>query len=423
MRVELLCTGDELVTGLITDTNSTYLEARLFDLGVKVERVVLVGDVKPDITHALLAAASRADVVVVSGGLGPTSDDFTLECAAAAAGVPLEEDARVLGWLKERYAERGMSSPLNAGQLRMARIPQGSEPVRNPAGSAPLVILTLGRCRLFFLPGVPREFKALLEGEVLPRIRTWLEAEPGRTSRAFRLLRTVGLGESTLDLQVMPLAPSHPQVVFGFRTHAPENHLKLMSEAPSQAQADAALAAAEADCRRVLGAHVFGADAEEYAPALLGLLGRAGATLAAAESCTGGLIAQQLTAVPGASSVFIGGAVVYAEKMKTAWVGVPPEVLERHTAVSRETAVAMAEGVRAACGTTYGLSVTGYAGPGGGTPEDPVGTVYCALAGAGMPTRCDRITLSGDRDRVRLFAASHTLEMLRRHLLAAPTTP
>jgi nicotinamide-nucleotide amidase len=423
MRVEVLCTGDQLDTGLITDTNSTYLEARLFDLGVKVERVVLVGDVRPDITHALLAAASRADVVVVSGGLGPTADDFTLECAAAAAGVPMEEDARVLGWLRERYAERGMSSNLNAGQLRMARIPRGSEPVRNPAGSAPLVILTLGRCRLFFLPGVPREYRALLDGEVLPRIRAWVEAEPGRMHRAFRLLRTVGMGESVLDQRVMPLAPSHPRVVFGFRTHAPENHLKLMAEAPSQAEADAALAAAEADCRRVLGTSVFGADAEEYASALLEKLGRAKATLAAAESCTGGLIAQQLTAVPGASSVFIGGAVVYSEKMKTAWVGVPPAVLERHTAVSRETSIAMAEGVRAVCGTTYGLSVTGYAGPGGGTPEDPVGTVYCALAGAGMPTRCERVTLSGDRDRVRLFAASHTLEMLRQHLLAAAATP
>lgn len=423
MRVELLCTGDELVTGLITDTNSRYLEARLFDLGVKVERVVLVGDVRPDITHALLEAASRADVVVVSGGLGPTADDFTLECAAAAAGVPLEEDARVLGWLRERYAARGMSTALNPGQLRMARIPRGAEPVRNPAGSAPLVILTLGRCRLFFLPGVPREYKALLDTEVLPRIRAWVEAEPGRVYRSFRLLRTVGKGESVLDQTVKPLAASHPRVVFGFRTHAPENHLKLMAEAPSQAEADAALAAVEADCRRVLGTCVFGADAEEYAPVLLGLLGRAEATLAAAESCTGGLIAQQLTAVPGASSVFIGGAVVYAEKMKAAWVGVPPAVLERHTAVSRETAIAMAEGVRAACGTTYGLSVTGYAGPGGGTPEDPVGTVYCALAGAGMPTRCDRMTFSGDRDRVRLFAASHTLEMLRQHLLAASATP
>ncbi|MFY2556639.1 CinA family nicotinamide mononucleotide deamidase-related protein [Corallococcus terminator] len=421
MRVELLCTGDELVTGLITDTNSTWLEARLFDLGIKVERVVLVGDVRPDITQALLEASSRADVVVVSGGLGPTADDFTLECAAAAAGVPLEEDARVLDWLRERYAARGV--PINPSALRMARIPRGSEPVRNPAGSAPLVVLTLGRCRLFFLPGVPREFRALLEGEVLPRIQAELEARPGRVFRSFRLLRTVELPESELDLAVAPLAASHPRVVFGFRTHAPENHLKLMAEAPSQSEADAALASAEVECRRVLGARVFGADAEEYAPVLLDMLGRAGATLATAESCTGGLIAQRLTAVAGASTVFVGGAVVYSEKMKSAWVGVPPEVLERHSAVSSQTAIAMAEGVRAACGTTYGLSVTGYAGPGGGTAEDPVGTVYCALAGPDLATRCERMSFSGDRERVRLFAASHTLEMLRQHLLSAAAHP
>lgn len=417
MRVELLCTGDELVTGLITDTNSTYLEARLFDLGVKVERVVLVGDVRPDITQALLEASSRAEVVVVSGGLGPTADDFTLECAAAAAGVPFEEDARVLGWLQERYAARGL--PINPSALRMARIPRGSEPVRNLVGSAPLVILTLGRCRLFFLPGVPREFRALLDGEVLPRIQAELEARPGRVFRAFRLLRTVGLPESEMDLAVAPLASSHPRVVFGFRTHAPENHLKLMAEAPSQTEADGALAAAEVDCRRVLGARVFGADGDEYAPVLLDVLGRAGATLATAESCTGGLIAQWLTAVAGASTVFVGGAVVYSEKMKSAWVGVPPEILERHSAVSSQTAIAMAEGARAACGTTYGLSVTGYAGPGGGTPEDPVGTVYCALAGPDLVTRCERMSFSGDRERMRLFAASHTLEMLRQHLLSA----
>ncbi|GHG69420.1 CinA family nicotinamide mononucleotide deamidase-related protein [Comamonas sp. JC664] len=421
MRVELLCTGDELVTGLITDTNSTYLEARLFDLGIKVERVVLVGDVRADITQALTEAASRADVVVVSGGLGPTADDFTLECAAAAAGVPLAEDPRVLQWLQERYAARGLSP--NPSALRMARVPQGAEPVRNPEGSAPLVLMKLGGAQLFFLPGVPREFRALLEGEVLPRIRAALDARPGRTHRAFRLLRTVGVPESELDLAVAPMAQRHPSIVFGFRTHAPENHLKLMAEAPSQAEADAALAAVEQECRQVLGRRVFGADAEGYAAVLLELLRQAGATLAVAESCTGGLIAQQLTAVPGSSSVFIGGAVVYSEKMKSAWVGVPAAVLDRHTAVSRETAIAMAEGVRAACGTTYGLSVTGYAGPGGGTPADPVGTVYCGLSVPGAPARCERISVTGDRDRVRLFAASHTLEMLRQHLLAASPLP
>ncbi len=421
MRVELLCTGDELVTGLITDTNSAFLEARLFDLGVKVERVVVVGDVRQDITQALKEAAARADVVMVSGGLGPTADDFTLECAAEAAGVPLEEDAQVLGWLRERYAARGQAP--NPSALRMARVPRGAQPVRNPEGAAPLVLMKLGGAQLYFLPGVPSEFRALLEGEVLPRVRAALDARPGRVYRAFRLLRAVGIPESELDLAVAPVARRHPRVVFGFRTHAPENHLKLMAEGTSQAEADAALAAAEVECRQVLGPRVFGADADDYAAVLLEMLRKADATLAVAESCTGGLIAQQLTAVPGSSSVFIGGAVVYSEKMKSAWVAVPAQVLERHTAVSRETAMAMADGVRAACDTTYGLSVTGYAGPAGGTPEDPVGTVYCALSAPGVPTRCERISVPGDRDRVRLFAASHSLEMLRQHLLAASPLP
>jgi nicotinamide-nucleotide amidase len=421
MRVELLCTGDELVTGLIADTNSPWFEAKLFELGVKVERVLLVGDVRPDITQALLEVASRADVALVSGGLGPTMDDFTLECAAAAAGVPVEEDPQALAWIKERYAKRGIA--LNPGAFRMARIPQGAEVVRNPVGSAPLVILRLGRCRLFFVPGVPREYKALAEGEVLPRIRAALESDSERAYRAFRLLKTVGIPESQLDAAVAPLVPQHPKVVFGFRTHAPENHLKLMATASTQAEADAALAAAEAASRQVLGKTVFGVDDEDYAMVLAKMLTEAKATLSTAESCTGGWIAQQLTSVAGSSSFFIGGAVSYSEKMKMAWVGVPSEVLARHTAVSRETAVAMAEGVRAACGTTYSLSVTGYAGPTGGTPEDPVGTVYCGLAAEGRPTHCERFSFVGDRERVRLFAASSALEMLRQRLLAGTSVP
>lgn len=421
MRVEFLCTGDELVTGLTTDTNSTYGEARLFDLGVKVQRVQLVGDVRPDITRALLEASARADVVLVSGGLGPTADDFTAECAAAAAGVPLVERADVLEWLKERYTKRNI--PLNPGVLRMAQVPEGAEVVRNPVGSAPMFIVRLGDCQCLFVPGVPREYRALVDGELIPRVRALLEKEPGRLYRAFRLLRTVGIPESQLDARVAPLAPKHPRVVFGFRTHAPENHLKLMAEAASQAEADTALAAAEADCREVLGSLIYGADADEYTPVLVRRLREAGLTLAAAESCTGGLVSQWVTAVPGASDVFLGGAVSYSEKMKRTWLGVPAEVLGLHTAVSRHTAAAMAEGVRATCGSTLGVSVTGYAGPGGGTPEDPVGTVYVALAAEGRATKVERLSLTGDRDRVRLFAASHALELVRQYLLTVSSAP
>jgi nicotinamide-nucleotide amidase len=284
-------------------------------------------------------------------------------------------------------------------------------------------MVRMGGCRLFFLPGVPREYRALVDGEVVPRLRAELERRPGRIHRAFRLLRTVGVPEAVLDERVAPLAVAHPRVVFGFRTHAPENHLKLMAEAPTQAEAEAALAAAEAAARKELGLVVYGADGDTYAGVLARLLTQARATLALAESCTGGLIAEQLTAVPGASSFLVGGAVVYTEQMKMAWAGVPAELLARHGAVSRPVAVAMAEGVRAACGASHGLSVTGYAGPTGGTAEDPVGTVYCALAVAGEPTRCERFFLPGDREHVRLFAASHALDLLRERLLTGPSNP
>ncbi|MBF5043708.1 competence/damage-inducible protein A [Aggregicoccus sp. 17bor-14] len=417
MRVELVCTGDELVTGLIADTNSPYFEARLFDLGVKVQRVTLVGDVREDITRALQEAAARADAVLVSGGLGPTADDFTAECAARAAGVELVEDARALAAIRERFARRGTAfTPNNA---RPAQVPAGAEVVLNPVGTAPMFILQLGACRFYFVPGVPREYRALVDGEVLPRLRAQVQAQPGRTHRAFRLLRTVGLPESHLDAAVAPLAQAHPRVVFGFRTEAPENHLKLMAEAPSQAEAEAALAEAEAAARAVLGSAVYAADAEDYAQALVRRLADAGRTLAVAESCTGGLISAQLTDVSGASRVFLGGAVVYAEAMKSTWASVAPSLLAAHGAVSREVAEALASGVRAQAGADYGLAVTGFAGPGGGTPENPVGTVYCALAGPAGLLRCERRHFAGGRERVRLFAASATLELLRQHLLSS----
>ena len=421
MHVELLCTGDELVTGLTVDTNSSYLEARLFELGIKVTRVVLVGDVREDITRALREAASRADEVIVSGGLGPTADDFTAECAAAAAGVPLVEDTGTLRFLEERARKRGRE--LTPNVARMALVPEGAEVVLNPVGAAPLFILRLGGARLFFLPGVPREFRALVDTEVCPRVWQVQTRRPDRLHRAFRLLRTVGVPESVLDARVAPLARAHPQVVFGFRTHAPENQLKLMAEAPSDAEAGAALAAAEAACRQELGLAVYGADGDSYPGVMARLLTEAGATLALAESCTGGLITAQLTGIPGASAFLVGGVVTYAEKMKTAWVGVPEALLARHGAVSRPVAVAMAEGVRAACGATYGLSVTGVAGPTGGTPEEPVGSVYCALAREGEPTRCERFSIPGDRDMVRLFAVSHALELLRERLLTPTSVP
>ena len=416
MRVELLCTGDELVTGLIADTNSPYAETRLFELGLKVARVQHVGDVRGDIEAALQEASLRADVVLVSGGLGPTADDFTVECAARAAGVPLVRDPGTLARLEERYAARGLA--LTPNNARQADVPEGCEVIPNPAGSAPMFALALGTCRFFFVPGVPREYRALVDGVLIPRLAEQLASLPGRSFRALRILKTVGLPESQLDARVAPLAAAHPRVVFGFRTHAPENHLKLMAEGPTQAAADEAAEAAARASREVLGATVFAEGDAGYIETLGAQLRACGATLAVAESCTGGLVSEWLTQEPGASDYFIGGAVVYAESMKRAWAGVSAATLELHGAVSAQTAGELACGIREQTRASLGLSVTGYAGPGGGTAADPVGTVYIALAGREGVLAEQRLSLPGDRGRVRLFASSAVLELLRHHLLA-----
>jgi nicotinamide-nucleotide amidase len=414
VRIEVLCTGDELLTGLTTDTNSPYFMGKLFDLGEKVARSQTVGDVREHIIEALTSLPARCDAVLVSGGLGPTADDLTAECAAAAAGVRLIENGEVLAELKARFAKRNFAfTPNNAKQ---ALIPEGAEVVRNPVGTAPMFIQRIGRCTLFFVPGVPREYRALVDAEVLPRIAKLLEADPHRVFRAARLLKTIGLAESHLDAKVAPLAKIHPRVTFGFRTHAPENHLKLLAEGATQREADETLAAAERDCREALRPYVFGADQDSFASVLGALLRERGATVGIAESCTGGLASELLSSPAGASNYFIGGAVVYANEMKVKWAGVRPETLQAHGAVSKEVAIELAEGARRACEATYGLSITGIAGPSGGTAEKPVGTVHFALA-TPKGTQWQQQRMIGDRERIRLFAAAQALDMLRRHLL------
>lgn len=408
MRIETLCTGDELLTGLTSDTNSRFFQALLLErCGLTVARGVVVGDVREELEEALSAAAARADVVLVSGGLGPTADDLTAECAARAAGVGLVESAEALAHLEERFRLRGLT--VTANNRRQALVPQGAEVVLNAEGTAPMFIQRRGRCTLFFVPGVPREYRHLVETQVVPRLAALAKGGP---RRVLRLLKTVGLPESHLDAKVRPLADKHPAVTFGFRTHLPENHLKLLAEGPTDDAARAALAAAEADARALLGDHVFGADDETLPGVVLAALTRRREWLAVAESCTGGLVCQLLTDVPGASAALYGGAVTYANAAKTAWAQVPEGLLARFGAVSHEAAEALATGIRTAAGVSWGLATTGIAGPGGGTPEKPVGTVYVAVSSA-QRTEVKKYLFPGDRDRVRRFTAHAALDLLR----------
>jgi nicotinamide-nucleotide amidase len=414
VRIETLCTGDELLTGLTTDTNSTTLQALLLErVGLTVRRTVVVGDVAEDLIEALEQAAARSDAVVVSGGLGPTSDDLTAECAARAAGLPLEENAEALAHVEARFAARGVT--LTANNRKQALVPRGAEVVLNAEGTAPMFVLRHGECTLFFLPGVPSEFRALVQREVVPRLAALASQQVLRRVRVLRLLKTVGLPESHLDARVAPLAPQHPAVTFGYRTHGPENHLKLLAEANTEEDARAALDAASRAARRVLGDHLFGEDQDTLASVVQRLLVGREKTLAVAESCTGGLLCAALTETPGASDVFLGGAVTYCASTKRLWADVPDALLATYGAVSPEVARAMAQGVRHRACADFGLSVTGFAGPPSGREPLPVGTVFVGLAGPELD-RVEAHRLHGGRERVRLFAAHSALDLLRRAL-------
>ena len=405
LHVELLATGDELLTGQILDTNSVWLMDRLWDLGVMARRKTLVADDRDDLAAALRETTSRSDVVVMSGGLGPTEDDLTAEVVAAAMGVPLELHEPSLEAIRERFRKLGREmTPNNAKQ---ARFPRGAAVVPNRFGTAPGFSVRLGKGELVALPGVPVEYRGLSEEWVLPRIAARVGATP-----AFRLVKLFAVPESHADQAMRPVMddPANRGVRFGYRAHWPEIHVKwAVTGQASESHADRILA----QVRSIFGDAIFAEGKDELAPLVVAQLARRGERVALAESCTGGLVAELLTRVPGASNVFDLGVVAYANGVKSGVVGVPEELLAAHGAVSEQVARALAEGIRRAGGAAWGLGITGIAGPTGGTPEKPVGTVHVALAGTSGTEVVHRVW-RGDRDRVRKTTAYEALDMLRR---------
>jgi len=407
LAIELLATGDELLTGQVVDTNSPWLMDRLWDAGAMVGRKTLVGDDRAALEAALRETTGRADLVIMSGGLGPTEDDLTAECVARVMGVPLEPHAPSLAAIAERFQRFGRTmTPNNAKQ---ARFPRGATIHPNRWGTAPGFTVQLGRAALTCLPGVPAEYRGLAEEVVLPWVAARLGAAP-----ATRVLKLFGLGESAADQTMRPVMddPAHRDVRFGYRAHFPEVHLKWTVPGPD---AERRAAAIEATVRGLFGDAVWGSGKEELPALVVARLTALGQRVALAESCTGGLVASLLTAVPGASAVLDLGVVAYANAAKTALLGVPEPLLAASGAVSEPVARAMAEGARRVAGATWGIGITGIAGPSGGTPEKPVGTVHLALAGPAGTTAVAR-TYRWDRERVRQAAAFEALDLLRRAL-------
>jgi nicotinamide-nucleotide amidase len=415
LRAAILSTGDELTTGRIVDTNANWIADKLFEQGVEVAAVVTVGDDRDRLAWAWREALGVADVVISTGGIGPTADDLTSAVVAAVLGVPLVEDAESVARIRQLFEALGRAMPLN--NLKQALMPAGATIVPNPLGTAPGYRATCGAQHIVVLPGVPREMKPMMEDTVLPWLRALAGGDEAYVARVFQ---TFGLTESALDeLVAGAVEPSEGRL--SFRASFPEISLRLVVRG-RPAEAAARLETLAERIRARIGPFVYGEGATTTMEEVAGRrLRERGWTVALAESCTGGLIGHRLTNVPGSSAWVRGAVVAYADSAKRELLGVHAETLAAHGAVSEETAAEMAAGARRAFAVDVGLSTTGIAGPDGGTPDKPVGTVCLGLAAeTGVVTR--RYQLWGTRDWVKLLASQIALDWLRRHALGLPVT-
>jgi nicotinamide-nucleotide amidase len=412
VKAEILTIGDELLRGEIVDSNKSLLSDRLLRFDVETRFHTSVCDDPADMTDAFRRAASRADVVLVSGGLGPTRDDITFEVLAKTFGRGLVRHEPSLAAIRAFFERLGREmSPSNEKQ---ALLPEGAEALPNPVGTAPGCMLEVGRAVFFCMPGVPRELIRMVDEEVLPRLGARLRPAGGGVMRAV-LLRTFGMGESTLEDELRDLAREEG-VALGFRTAFPDNYLRPVVRAASSAEADVKLARVCEAIEARLGALVYGRGDDTMEAALGRLLAERKLSLATAESCTGGLLAQRISAVPGASRYFRGGVVAYANEAKRDLLSVPEAVLAEHGAVSAEVARLLAEGARGRFRADLAVSTTGISGPDGGRAEKPVGLVFVGFADAQGAT-AHEFLFPFDRERHRLVTSQVALDWVRRALL------
>jgi nicotinamide-nucleotide amidase len=408
MTAAVLCIGTELTRGELVNGNAAWLSAALTDLGFQVTEQVVVDDDRRRIVDVLGRISAPTRVVVCTGGLGPTTDDLTTEAVATALGVRVLRDEGSLEHIRRRFERLGRT--MSESNAKQADFPEGAEILPNPIGTAPGFVVRIGGALAFFMPGVPREMQRMFEEQVTPRIRALAPND------AFQLrLRTFGLPESVVGEKLAGVEAAFPGVTIGYRAHFPEIEVKVLARGPSQGWARDTCERATAEVRARLGDVIYGEAEDTFAGVVGRELRRRSLTLALAESCTGGLVGHLLTREPGASDFLLVDAVTYANSAKTRFLGVDEEVIRGHGAVSSEVAAAMAEGVRRSSGADVGLSLTGIAGPTGGTAEKPVGTVYFAVC-TEQGTKVQHRQFSGERHQIQTFAAYAGLELVRRSL-------
>lgn len=413
MRVELITIGDELLLGFTIDTNAAFLGRELAALGVDVPRRTTVGDDRDAIAAAIREALSRSDGVITTGGLGPTSDDLTIEAVAAALEAELVRDDAVVARLEEMWRSRGRSDPLPQANLSQAMLPRGARVLRNDHGTAPGVFAEAAGDRwVAVLPGVPREMREMYNGSLRDLIRA---RAPDDRVVASRTVRTTGIAESLLPPLLGDDAQNSGDLTLAYLPAVEGVDLRLTCRGLPPDEAERTLAAAARKLFMRLAPYAYAEGTMDLAEVVLECCRRSGLRLAIAESCTGGLLGQRLTAVPGSSDVFAGGIIAYDYEVKVRLLGVDRAELEKCGAVSEPVVRAMADGVRSRLGVGLGVAITGIAGPGGGTPEKPVGTVWIAVATpGGIVAR--QLRLFGDRDEIRRRSAQAALDLVRHSL-------
>jgi nicotinamide-nucleotide amidase len=410
LTAEIIAIGSELLAPDRTDTNSLWLTEKLNGIGIEVRLKTIVGDDDSRLEEAIKDAVKRSKVVITTGGLGPTEDDVTRKVAARALGRRLLLDEQLLEEIRARFQAFGRSMPER--NSRQAMVIEGAQVLPNPNGSAPGLFIEHEGAAISLLPGPPREMRPMFENHVQPK----LEGRAGKMRVRRRVLRVAGFGESALDEKIAPIYTQfeNPQTTILFNNTEIEIHLRATSR--SDQEAEKLLDTLSTRLEERLGEAIFSLRGESMEEVVGFKLANGGYTVAVAESCTGGLVAQRLTEIPGSSRYFIEGVIAYSNVAKTRALGVEPKLLNAHGAVSSEVAEAMAEGIKKRAGTDFGLSVTGIAGPDGGTEEKPVGLVYIALADDAH-TEHRRLMIPGDRQLVRWRSSQAVLDLLRRRLI------
>ncbi len=407
---EIIAIGDELTSGRILNTTSGYAARKLFDAGHTIHAMSTIGDSPDLIGGALIQAINRVDFIIVTGGLGSTDDDITNEAVSHALNRPTMPDLTILAWIRE-HLNKHQVSPTNPLE-KLAWLPGGAKAF-DPGSRIAGYQLVHDDTPIFFLPGVPDEMKDLMARIVLPKLAAWQEGAVLQTMQ--RIYKVFSMAESEINRRINSLS-LHPDIKIGYYPVFPDVHVSVLLRSTDGQSGRELFEEGCIQLGNILGDAVYGVDGDELESVIAGQLLQAGLRISVAESCTGGLLSHRITRVAGSSQYFLGGAVAYANALKEDLLGISPEMLEEFGAVSEETAEAMAAGIRKRCRSDIGLSVTGIAGPDGGSEVKPVGTVYIGIS-SGKVSEVNKMSLSGDRHRVQTTAVHCGLNMLRLFLL------